>query len=104
MREKPYELHLAAVPEGLSRTNLELREHSGIPLIDVRGNERQYTLEKHGFEYLKLRTSTLALPLMAHVTDMNDPSVEKFLQEFISLVKRRLNCERALLFDWRVCW
>lgn len=99
--EKPYELHLS-IPEGCNRTNLVLKEHDGIHLTNVRGDVKQYKLENYGFEYLKSPTKALALPLHSHVSNMSDPSIRDYLQEVISLVKKRLFCEHVLLYDWRV--
>lgn len=82
--------------------NIELKEHSGIKAKDVRKSQELFGLESHGFEYFTAPTEALTLPLQSHVRDMNDLSIKLYREDVITTVKCRLNCERALLYDWRV--
>ncbi|KIW96828.1 uncharacterized protein Z519_02219 [Cladophialophora bantiana CBS 173.52] len=100
-KEKSYEIHFE-VPGSFRSSNLDLKQHHGIHITDVRGREDQFTLEDHGFEYIEAPTSALTLPLKDQVSDMNDPALGRYLREVISLVKRRLGGHRVLLYDWRL--
>ena len=98
---KPYELHLP-VPEHAEDSNIELIEHDGITATDVRESVENFSLESHGFEYITAPTQALTLPLQNHIHDMYDQSIKLYLEEVITIFKRRLECERVLLDDWRV--
>ena len=56
--EKPYSLRYTG-EEQLARTNIELDKHDDIPIHDIRGREREFSLEEHGFTISKLRSRML---------------------------------------------
>ncbi|KAI1137150.1 hypothetical protein F5Y05DRAFT_79894 [Hypoxylon sp. FL0543] len=94
-REKPYWLFVGK-PDGADVTNVSLEAVSGIPIHDVRGEERNYELDEHGFKFF------------SHNLDFEDfhddqriereylPQVEKMMLEKIP------SANKVFVFNWRL--
>ncbi|MCJ1384207.1 hypothetical protein MMC17_007323, partial [Xylographa soralifera] len=52
-------LHSLYRREQVAQTNIELDKHEDILIRDIRGREREFSLEKHGFAISKLSSRML---------------------------------------------
>ena len=100
--EKPYELcGFPEVPQS-NRTNFQFTNHNNTKLEDVRGQEKQYSIDRHGFAFVSHASSLdLKSQYFEHQT-RNEAVVNKYLQECIELVKREMRANRVVCIDWRV--
>lgn len=71
--------------EQIAQTNIKLDKHDDIPSHDIRGREREFSLEKHGFTISKLSSR------MLH-RDCSDPEqvIGIYSHEVASHVKKML--------------
>ena len=93
---KPYNFAGALEPEQEShRANLTYTTHDGIKLRDLRGSEHLLSLETHGFELLRHDTK-------ANLDEPSDDDLEKYLEETAAFLKKHLNAEHVLAYNFRV--
>lgn len=97
-KEKPFELFLN-IPNTATdarRTNLAFRAHDFEDVEDVRGNERTFELDKHGFQFRRHKSQLDNFS--------NAQAVESsYLKEVEDLVKREVNgADKVTIFEWRV--
>lgn len=95
--EKPYELQYQP-PGDFPATNVTWSKHENIRVTDVRGSERDFDIESHGFQICQMRTS-----LMDDEFDVPEKVETTFLAEVASCVKDSLQADRVLIFDYAVC-
>lgn len=91
--EKPYSLRYTG-EEQIAQTNIELDKHDDIPIHDIRGREREYSLEKHGFTISKLSSRML-------YRDFSDPEqvIAIYLHEIASHLKRLLGARHVQIYE-----
>ncbi|KAL9026671.1 MAG: hypothetical protein Q9196_004694 [Gyalolechia fulgens] len=96
--EKPFKLFvdLPAHVSDQRRTNLEFRSKDAEDIIDVRGYEASFSLDIHGFQFIKHTTS---------VEDFHDLTEvqEKYFKEVAEIIRDNVeDVERVVIFDWRL--
>ncbi|KAL6881403.1 hypothetical protein J3F83DRAFT_722158 [Trichoderma novae-zelandiae] len=96
--EKPYWLFLAKPDHrpDVELTNVQLDVITGIPLHDVRGHEDSYSLEEHGFQFIKTNQTFQAFDSEQRIIDEYLPQVEKVIRENIPYA------EKIHIYDWRI--
>jgi hypothetical protein len=97
-KEKPYWLFIGR-PEhmpNLDLTNVKTDAVTGIPLRDVRGHEAEYSLDKHGFQYIKHHQTFDAFDDEQRIIDEYLPQVERTIRDSIPYA------EKIFVYDWRV--
>lgn len=94
--EKPYELKFPP-PEGFAATNTTWSKVEHISVTDVRGQEDAFNVQENGFQLCDLQTSLSA-------ADFRDPNLveDVFLKEAAHAVKKALDADRVLVFDYNV--
>lgn len=96
--EKPYQVFVQ-LPPGAKTSNCQTTNHS-VDLLDVRGNENEFTLDHQGFKFVK-HPSTAARNL-ACSPQIGNQDIVKYLDEVIALLKHEFNTKHIVCFDWRV--
>ena len=91
--EKPYSLRYTG-EEQVAQTNIELDKHDNIPIHDIRGREREFSLEKHGFTISKLSSRML-------YRDFSDPEqvIAIYLHEIASHLKKLLGARHVQIYE-----
>lgn len=94
--EKPYAFRFALTDHDMSanipQTNMKMERKDDIIIKDIRGHEKQFTLEKNGFEVLS-HTSEIAYE------DYYRPDkVKIYLHELEGLLKDRLKASHVQVF------
>lgn len=96
MAEKPYAFRFALKDHDISanipQTNMKMERKEDIIIKDIRGHEKQYSLEKTGFEVLS-HTSEIA-----YEDFYNPDKVKIYLHELEDLLKGRLKASHVLVF------
>jgi hypothetical protein len=107
-KEKPYELWLDDIPEGVPRTNVMYDHIKGITVKDMRAYD-ELSLDTTGFLFLHHESQYLPsfdtpdVPGPMHLSSLRDEKVlDAFLEETANLVKDFLNANEVLVQDWRV--
>lgn len=96
-KTKPYELLLDNIPEDFPVTNFETSPEEAEVIHDIRGMEKSFTLENHGFCIAEQR-------LDISVFDQ-DTIEDIYLQQVEELLKGMMpDIHELFTFDWRVCW
>ncbi|KAJ5903253.1 7 alpha-cephem-methoxylase [Penicillium tannophilum] len=94
-KTKPYELLLDNIPEDFPVTNFETSPEEAEVIHDIRGMEKSFTLENHGFCIAEQR-------LDISVFDQ-DTIEDIYLQQVEELLKGMMpDIHELFTFDWRV--
>ena len=91
--EKPYSLRYTG-EEAVARTNIELDKYDDIPIHDIRGYERRFSLEENGFTI-----STLSSRMLYQ--DFADPDkvIRIYLHEIASHLKKLLGARHVQVYE-----
>lgn len=95
--EHPYVSTLPLQP-GVPSSNIVLRTHTDIPIHDVRGRDSQFSLDQHGFTYVR-DESLKDFDNFASKVDIENavlPAMEALLRRIVD------DAEGVFCFDWRV--
>jgi hypothetical protein len=94
--EKPYEMRFD-FPGDFPRKNLHISKHEGILVEDVRGREKDLTLEKNGFAVLELD-----IPMT--VEDFSDGNAirARYLPQVAETLRQSLGASRVQVHDFVV--
>lgn len=96
MTEKPYAFRFALtdhdIPANIPQTNMKMECKENIIIKDIRGHEKQFSLEKTGFEVLS-HTSEIA-----YEDFYNPDKVKIYLHELEALLKDRLKASHVQVF------
>lgn len=98
--EKPYEVFMRSIPDGLPKTNCEYTTHSGIRVRDAREETQEITLGDHGFCFL--RADSFPAPTMGCFENGEEHKVVEYLRNTVTFVHRHIKADKILCFDWRV--
>ncbi|OTA64111.1 hypothetical protein K449DRAFT_432627 [Hypoxylon sp. EC38] len=93
--EKPYWLFVGK-PDGVDMTNVSLEAVSGIPIHDVRGEEQNYELDKHGFQFISHGLNFEAFHDDQQIESQYLPQVEEMILKNIPYAKK------VFIFNWRL--
>ncbi|KAL8904625.1 MAG: hypothetical protein Q9207_003146 [Kuettlingeria erythrocarpa] len=96
--EKPFKLFID-LPAHVSdprRTNLEFQPKAAEDVVDVRGYEASFSLDIHGFKYIKHTTSVVNFHVIADMKEKYFKEVEEIIRDNVEDV------ERVEIFDWRI--
>lgn len=99
--EKPYEVFMQRIPEGLPKTNCEYTRHEGISISDARGSEKAFSIEDSGFCFLQADSFPIP-PAEAFEASESRDVVIRYIQDCVSFTLKHVQAQRALCFDWRV--
>jgi hypothetical protein len=98
--EKPYAFRFALtdhdMPANIPQTNMKMERKDDIIIRNIRGHEKQFTLEKNGFEVLS-HTSQIA-----YEDFYKQDRVKIYLQELEGLLKDRLKASHVQVFRYGV--
>ncbi|MCJ1281118.1 hypothetical protein MMC26_000436 [Xylographa opegraphella] len=97
-REKPFELVTEIPSEALDqrRTNLVFHTVGTQAIEDVRGDEEQYTLDRHGFTYRRAPFAFAGFHDKSQILETFLPWAERILRKEVEDVGR------VFIFDWRL--
>lgn len=98
--EKPYEVFMTAIPDGLPKTNCEYTTHDGIVIRDARDGKYEVTLEEFGFCFL--RADDFPAPTMGCFESGEEHKVARYLRDTVTFVHQHIPADKILCFDWRV--
>lgn len=96
--EKPYYFNGPLPPDQKHlRTNLEYKDVSNVTVTNIRGGEDTLSLDRHGFELLRLATNI----------DLSGPTwedlpIQDYLLEMVEVLKRKLGSELVLAYNYKV--
>ena len=98
--EKPFQIFSDIPPDSFDQRKTNLRFEGAEPeqVHDVRGEEELYTLDRHGFQYVK-HTSKLT------DDELRDSRVveDSYYRECEAVLRQKLEgVDQVLVFDWRV--
>ena len=95
-KEKPYYFS-KLIPTGLNDTNIEYEEGPEQRIADVRGHEEQFTLDDHGFCFLKWEPPKVDWDSESDIVTTYLPAVQALVTQHLG--PGLISCE---IFDWRV--
>lgn len=104
--ERPFEIWLDKIPEGLEQTNVKFELQHNIPITDARSiGLDQFDIELHGFEFLKQKFPTQCVISGSDSANASDEQRAAIL-EYVNIMSDFL-CEtyggvKAVCYDWRV--
>jgi hypothetical protein len=93
--EKPFAFRYDVGEQDVPQTNMEVLPHPCV-VRNIRGMESQFSLEKHGFEVLRVGN---AVPYEDFFVD---DSIQPYLRTLEDLLKRRLGASRVQAFRYAV--
>ncbi len=93
--EKPYQVFLNLQPN-VPSTNLVFENDEDQDIIDVRGQQGRFALDKNGFEYVTHESRVYAFDNVAEIENVYLPECEEIIRTRVK------NADRLLVFDWRV--
>ena len=95
-KEKPYEMRFNP-PGDFPRKNLHISKYCGIPVEDVRGREKELSIDKNGFAVMKLDVSMT-------LEDFDDKEIIKahYLSRVAEGLKECLGASRVQVHDYLV--
>lgn len=93
-KEKPFCLNLP-LPEGQPRSNFIGSNHDGTSICNVRGRERDFTLDQHGFAFTKLPAFKASFNDVAEIETV-------YLREMEEFIKMETNADEVFVFDYTV--
>lgn len=107
--EQPYELYGYSKDPTIKPgkiTNCKFYVQDNVTVEDVRGTEKDFSLENAGFTFIKhqSRCTLTAEHFEAGGKNPDDDVVSSYLQETISLLEDRFHASKVICFDWRVSW
>lgn len=76
------------------RTNLQYEDVTSLPILNLRGLEQNLSIEKHGFEIIKLHHDITGVD----VTSQRD----RYMAKMINIVEDRFSAILAICYDCRV--
>ncbi|CAO1596776.1 hypothetical protein XANCAGTX0491_000607 [Xanthoria calcicola] len=91
--EKPYALRYTGENE-IAQTNIKLEKHDDIPIHDIRGREREFSLEKNGFTISKMSSRMF-------YWDFSDPERVNtiYLHEVATHLKEMLGARHVQIYE-----
>lgn len=94
--EKPYALRYTGEKE-IAQTNIQLEKHDDIPIHDIRGRERDFSLEKNGFTISKMSSRMF-------YRDFSDPERVNaiYLHEVATHLKDMLGARHVQIYEHMV--
>lgn len=93
--EKPYQLKYHAA-QGIPTTNIRLQKQESIKISSIRGQERQFSLDKNGFTVLKMDKE---IPY----EDFSNPAgVKGYLNMVAEQLKTRLGADKVQVYQYVV--
>ena len=93
--EKPYQLKYTPA-KGIPTTNIRLEKQESIKINSIRGQERQFSLEKNGFTVLKMNKE---IPY----DDFSNPAgVNRYLNLVAELLKTSLGADKVQVYQYTV--
>jgi hypothetical protein len=97
--EKPY-YYSGPLPgdQGHLRTNIGFITHGKIPAYDLRGYEGLTSLDRHGFEFRVVPTTTS----ISEPVDREDKIAEEYMEEVAAWLKKEMQAELVLCYNCRV--
>lgn len=91
-KEKPYAFRYELDAEDVPQSNMEMEKVEGILITDIRGLEREYSLDLNGFTVLEHQSAL-------EYGDYYDPSrVWVYFRELEDLLKTHLNASKVEIF------
>ncbi|KAF5236253.1 hypothetical protein FAUST_6601, partial [Fusarium austroamericanum] len=75
-----------------ARTNIQQQLLQQVPLFNLRGQEHNLSIERHGFEIVNLSDSLCSLDIVGSQT-------VEYMQEMTSIVTRRLEASLVVCYD-----
>ncbi|KAJ5523333.1 7 alpha-cephem-methoxylase [Penicillium frequentans] len=94
-KTKPYELLLDNIPDDFPVTNFETAPEEAETIHDIRGMEKSFTLEEHGFCIAEQRLETLVFD-QDTIENIYLPQVEELLKGMMPDIRS------LFIFDWRL--
>ncbi|KAI8960372.1 hypothetical protein F5Y11DRAFT_349625 [Daldinia sp. FL1419] len=96
--EKPYWLFVGRPSEfsEIDLTNVELETVPGIPLHDIRNDGESYTLDDHGFQFVKHDQTFVEFDDEKLIESEYLPQVEKVIRDNVP------DAQKVFVFDWRI--
>ena len=91
-KEKPYAFRFDLEDESIPQTNMKMQEHTGIHIKNIRGNEHAFSLDRQGFEVMRLR-SKLRYEDFGSATKL-----PIYFTELEELLKKQLGATKAIMF------
>lgn len=93
--EKPYQVFLNLKP-GIPSTNLVFENDEYQEIVDVRGQQERFNLDKNGFEYITHESKVKAFDNQDEIESVYLPETEEIIRKHVK------NVDRLLVFDYRV--
>lgn len=93
--EKPYQVFLNLKP-GIPSTNLVFENDEYQEIVDVRGQQDRFNLDKNGFEYITHESKVKAFDNQDEIESVYLPETEGIIRKHVK------NVDRLLVFDYRV--
>lgn len=104
--ERPYEVWLDNVPEGLPKTNVQFELQHNVPIVDARSvGLETFKIEEHGFQFLEQRFPTqfaISGSDAANSTPEQREMILGYLDHMGEFLCKSLGGQRAVCYDWRV--
>jgi hypothetical protein len=99
-REKPFQVLTDIPKESADQRKDNLSFKTGPPetIHDVRGHEQSYSLDRHGFAYIKHRTKF-------SIAELHNGGIvqQQYFAECEEILRGHLNgVDKIRIFDWRV--
>lgn len=93
--EKPYQLKYVAA-KGIPTSNIRLQKQEPIQVNSIRGQERQFSLEKNGFAVLKMDKEV-------PYDDFSNPEgIRRYLNMVAEQLKTRLGADKVQVYQYVV--
>lgn len=95
--EKPYGFKFPPQDARIPRTNMEQHEHD-CDVSDLRGKERDFTIEKNGFTVFKLGNTFS----MSYEDYHDEEKIQKYFRLLEAMLKAHLQAKDVKVFRWGV--
>lgn len=100
--EKPFEIWRETEPN-VPKSNCEFQQLDGIKLHNMRTTDLRFDYDTTGFKHLHA-PSTASLRGIDCAENEDNPRLNAYLEETITLAKAQFSSDEVICFDWRVSW
>ncbi|KUJ21854.1 uncharacterized protein LY89DRAFT_681235 [Mollisia scopiformis] len=93
---KPYHISgIISADHESCRTNMQFEKRGQVPFYNLRGQEHELSIDKHGFEMITVPKD------ISHL-DVKGSQKQEYISHMTEIVKRRLSATLVLCYDYRV--
>jgi len=94
--EKPYGFHVVPRTTNIAQTNIECEKIHGVSVTDMRGHEKDFSLERNGFAHLDVNTD------LTYEDYHDSVKVQIYFRQMEAILKDHLKADQVKVFRYGI--